>query len=407
MEHAQEGHRMAGHGRERGDARRRSRAQATRVAGSCRCVPRVLTASALVLCLATGLAGCGQASSFRVPAPSPDSAKLCGGTRKAALCGLTVGYVGVGMTLGSRAAQAERNTVDGLRRAGANVLYFRSQSLNPQPQIEAAQRFANAKADALIVDPQFSNVWGDAFATMRSNGIKIILVDRKPLSLRVSRYDTYVGANYGELARRLARRTMSSFGLSATRRNFEDGGVPRTAIVSSLLGSAPDVDATQGWTSEVTGVLDTVTTAAVGENPEDAVTRLRDQWNSLAAADRLPHVIFATNTLAATATLSMLRRVGAVCAPTPEQALARDAAVPRTARGAGTDGKGTGRGWNVAVVALGQESWLRDQVFSGTIAFGQALPSDYSKVLVSVLRKVSEDRPLPRDVTIDGVPISR
>ena len=382
---------MAGHGRERGDARRRSRAQATRVAGSCRCVPRVLTASALVLCLATGLAGCGQASSFRVPAPSPDSAKLCGGTRKAALCGLTVGYVGVGDTEGERAAQMERATIIGLRTAGVHVKVFRSLSLNPQPQITAAQSFADQGIDALIVDPQFSNVWGDAFATIRDQGIKVILLDRTPLGMAQSRYDAYLGSNYQQLGEQMAQWVLGRLGRwTGQDATFEDGGVPRSLIVSSLLGSSPDNKAADGWADKSGWLMQTLDSVAVGEDHATALRRLSSSWDALSKAKTLPHVIFATNQTAASVTIDLLKNKKARLVTDPARAMRLDAS------------RGTKDPWAVAVVCLAGRDWIERQTGQGSLSAGIAIPTDYSSRLVTLLTRLCAGIPTAKDEVVAG-----
>lgn len=363
---------------------------------------RFFSRIALAALLTTGLcltSACGSVSSPKVQSRSQSE------TKSGPLAGMSIGFVGVGQTEGARAAESERNTVQGLKKTGARVLYYRAQSLNPQPQIDAAQRFANQKVDALVIDPEFSNVWGDAFATMRSQGIRIIILDRKPLSLRVSRYDTFIGANNRLLGSLLAQWTIDSLGISPDNHSFEDGGVPRAAIVSSLRGSAQDQYATDGWQNAAAGSLDTVISTSVGQDPDDAADKLSQSWTQLAHADRLPHVIFATNTVAADATLRAISQRGGHPVRSPREALFKDAGVQRSSRGVGNDGKGTGKGWSVAVVAIGQYSWLKKMVAQGKIAHGQALPVSYASMVENVLVKLEKGDPLPREVTAPVQPI--
>lgn len=361
-----------------------------------------LVRSLATVVLALGLCAVSACGSSSQIAATESTAQVASGP----LEGISIGFVGVGQTEGARAAESERNTVQGLKKTGARVLYYRAQSLNPQPQIEAAQRFANQKVNVLVIDPEFSNVWGDAFATMRSQGIHIILLDRKPLSLRVSRYDTFIGANTRLLGSRLAQWVIDSLGISPDNHSFEDGGIPRAAIVSSLRGSAQDQYATDGWQDAASGSLDTVISTSVGQDPDDATDKLVHTWTQLAHADQLPHVIFATNTVAAEATIRLLTRCGVHPVRQPSQALSADARVRRTSRGVGSDGKGTGRGWSVAVVAIGQYSWLKRMIAHGKIARGQALPTSYASMVEDVVKKLAVGDPVPREITAPVHPVA-
>lgn len=315
---------------------------------------------------------------------------------------LTVGYVGVGDTEGARAAQMERATINGLRRAGVRVLVFRSLSLNPQPQITAAQQFANRGVNALIVDPQFSNVWGDAFATIRDQGIKVILLDRMPLGIGQSRYDASLGPNYTQLGRQAAQWVLGRLGLwTAQDQTYEYGGTPRSLVVSSLLGSAPDTNAADGWSSQAGWLMDTLDNVVVGEDHDRAVAKLTSSWKSLAKAGTLPNVVFATNQTAAAVTLDALRAQGVRLVTDPAEAMRVDAAwtKPRSSSKPAT-------GWAVAVVCLGGNEWISSRVHGKKLAAGIALPGNYADRLVPLLTDLCADRPVAKNAVVPGTLIA-
>ncbi len=349
---------------------------------------RRAVAALLALALLAGLAGCSA---------SDPAAGVAGAARQATSrppvspSSLTVGYVGVGDTEGGRAEQMERATINGLREAGVRVMTFRSLSLNPQPQITAAQSFASKGIDALIVDPQFSNVWGDAFATIRDQGIKVILLDRTPLGMSQSRYDAYLGCNYDQLGRQTAQWVLGRLGRWTTKdQTYEYGGTPRSLIVSSLLGSAPDNKAADGWADQAGWLMETVDTLAVGEDHETAVSRLSSAWNHLRAAGTLPHVIFATNQTAASATLDLLDRKNVRLVADPAQALRLDA------------GKTSTDGWAVAVVCLAGHDWISARLADKRLAGGLAVPTDYSDRLVTLLTRLCAGIPVAKDEVVPG-----
>lgn len=304
---------------------------------------------------------------------------------------LTVGYVGVGDTEGPRAAQMERATIRGLRAAGIRVMTFRSLSLNPQPQITAAQSFANKGIDALIVNPQFSNVWGDAFATIRDMGIKVILLDRTPLGMPQSRYDASLGANYDQLGRQMAQWVLGKLGRwTSNDQPFEYGALPHSLIVSSLLGSAPDTKATTGWENQAGWLMDTIDTVAVGEVHETALSRLADTWEQCEKSGVRPHIIFATNQMAADVTLDFCKKSGIRTVSDPAAAYHAD--LTRKDKDP----------WTVAIVAIGGRGWLTAQSRAGRLAGGISVPTNYAARLIHLLSCVCADIPIAKDEVVPG-----
>lgn len=354
---------------------------------------RRIGACFLSVCLLAGLTGCSStvSSASRSKTLPSSSIRSVPSRPPRSPSSLTIGYVGVGDTEGERAEQMERSTIRGLRATGIRVMTFRSLSLNPQPQITAAQAFADKGIDALVVDPQFSNVWGDAFATIRDQGIKVVLLDRLPLGMAQSRYDAYLGSNYSQLGTHMSQWVLGRLGRWTTaNQTYEYGGTPRSLIVSSLLGSAPDNQAVDGWTDEAGWKMDTVETVAVGEVRQTAIVRLEAAWNRCALAGTLPHVIFATNQTAASATIDFLARAGVRTVQDPAEAMQADARRrPR-------------QPWAVAVVALAGRGWISSHERNGKLAAGIAMPTDYSSRLVSLLSKLCADIPTAKDDVVPG-----
>ncbi len=361
---------------------------------------RALAAALLVPALLLPVSGCsaGESAAGGVGRSSTSTDALSLSDAQAATSrppvspsSLTVGYVGVGDTEGQRAAQMERATIIGLRAAGVHVKVFRSLSLNPQPQITAAQSFADQGIDALIVDPQFSNVWGDAFATIRDQGIKIILLDRTPLGMAQSRYDAYLGCNYHQLGEQMAQWVLGRLGRWTSQDGtYEDGGVPRSLIVSSLLGSSPDNKAADGWSDKSGWLMQTLDSVAVGEDHEAALRRLSSSWDTLSCDGTLPHVIFATNQTAASVTIDFLTKKKVRLVTDPAEAMRLDAS------------RGAKDAWAVAVVCLGGQDWLTEQTGQGGLSAGIAVPTDYSSRLVPLLTRLCTGIPTAKDEVVAG-----
>lgn len=363
------------------------------MAGSLPFSLRTVAVALLVPALLVPVSGCSSAGTGGSSATSMSSS----GTRTTSSrspvspSSLTVGYVGVGDTEGERAAQMERATIIGLRAAGVRVKVFRSLSLNPQPQITAAQSFADQGIDALIVDPQFSNVWGDTFATIRDQGIRIILLDRTPLGMAQSRYDAYLGSNYHQLGEQMAQWVLVRLGRWTSQDGtFEDGGVPRSLIVSSLLGSSPDNKAADGWSDKSGWLMQTLDSVAVGEDHTAALRRLSASWDTLSRGGTLPHVIFATNQTAASVTIDFLRGKKTRLVTDPAEAMRLDAS------------RGAEDPWAVAVVCFGGRDWITGRTGQGDLSAGIAVPTDYSSRLVALLTRLCAGIPTAKDEVVAG-----
>lgn len=346
----------------------------------------IACSAAFLCCACLVVAGCGSvdntshslASSLKVNPPANPRA-------------ITIGYVGVGDVLGERSAQMEANTIRGLRKAGYTVRYFKSLSLNPQPQLEAMNRFVNEGVDVLLIDPQFSNSWTDMLVPITSGGVKAVFVDRKPIGIRPSRYSAYVGANNRQLGTRAANAVVRELKLGEYEdESFEALSAPRTLVVSSFLGSTTDRDAFNGWEDVGSRFFASVDQAVVGQDPDEALSAFRDSWEKLAEQGELPHVIFATNTVAAQRTLKALRNVGVSIVGSAREAMKKDSTLSASGE----------RGWNVAIVALGQKSWLEKSTHEGVVAYGVSLPDDYSPELTSILANLMAGNAVAKDTSV-------
>lgn len=342
--------------------------------------------SAALLCSVCLLsAGCGTSNSYPWLAPT---LKVNPPANPRAI---TIGYVGVGDVLGERSAQMEANTIQGLRKAGYTVRYFKSLSLNPQPQLEAMNRFVNEGVDVLLIDPQFSNSWTDMLVPITSGGVKAVFVDRKPIGISPSRYSAYVGANNRQLGTRAADSVIRELKLGEYEdESFEALSAPRTLVVSSFLGSTTDRDAFNGWEDVGSRFFASVDQAVVGQDPDEALSAFRDSWERLAQQGELPQVIFATNTVAAQRTLKALRNVGVSIVGSAREAMKKDSTLSASGE----------QGWNVAIVALGQKSWLEKSTRKGVVTYGVSLPDDYSPQLTNIIANLVAGNAVAKDTSV-------
>lgn len=346
----------------------------------------VACSAAFLCCACLVVAGCGSVdntshsltSSLKVNPPANPRA-------------ITIGYVGVGDVLGERSAQMEANTIRGLRKAGYTVRYFKSLSLNPQPQLEAMNRFVNEGVDVLLIDPQFSNSWTDLLVPITSGGVKAVFVDRKPIGIRPSRYSAYVGANTRQLGTKAAQAVVRALKLGEKEdESFEALSAPRTLVVSSFLGSATDRDALSGWNDVASRFFSSVDQAVLGQDPDESQSAFRTSWEKLASQGRLPHVIFATNTVATQRTLAALKSLQVHVVPSVQEAMEKNAQL---------DSDGV-KGWNVALVSLGQKSWLEKQTQAGVLAYGVSLPDDYSPQLTNIIANLVAGNAVAKDTSV-------
>jgi ABC-type sugar transport system substrate-binding protein len=283
-----------------------------------------------------------------------------GACGSAAAAHLRVGFIGVGSTRGRDTAVMERQSVAGLRAAGETVTYKPSASADPMLQIDAADALLQQKINVLVVNMSYINLWSDTLLKFKAAGIPVVLLGSKPIGLKATMYDAYLGPsahNIGTLLGQWVARAIAGDTRTTTR----------VLTVTEPLDSVTSADITNGWSRAVAPVSANVRTTRVVGSWNEEVARATvarqldaDQKNNGA----LPQVMVGYSGVTTAAILAEL-----------------------SARGIATSTKLKAG----AVCVLGVQSTDRRLVRSVTWS------SDYSKRLASIVQKLGRGEAIVKD----------
>jgi hypothetical protein len=239
--------------------------------------PRILTVLllALVTVIVFGLcAACGNVG----PTNSSDSA-------------LRVGFVGVGSTEGSHQASLEKKAVAALRAQGMSVDYRVPASLDPQQQVIEANALLSEGISILVASVHSTNLWTDTMRSFRADGIPVLLLGRKPVSVKADVYDAYLGPSFVSVGKKLGA------WVSARAEALRHAKVLR---LEAPLDSQTSSDITDGWKQSLASSVPSLSSDVLVATAHEKTTRTKFS-HYLDEASHLPEVVVAYTAVAARA----------------------------------------------------------------------------------------------------------
>lgn len=263
-----------------------------------------------------------------------------------------IGFVGVGTSEDGWQAAQEEKTVSGLRSLGMKVIYSPATKLDPQAQINAVNSMVRQKVSALVISAQTTNLWNDTFVAVHNAGIPIILLGRKPVSLKGYLFDAYVGPSASQIGQKLAAWVKQANESAANASEKTTALLLQTPLDSSLSS-----DVTQSWErsigeAEPHSVIKTHTVVTSWDKEQ---TR-QEISSALDKTGEIPQVVVAYSDIAASAVVDELTERGVEVSVTP-------------------------RAGSTCVIALTDSPQNMATLKSGKIARVLSWNSDYSKTL--------------------------
>ncbi|MCI1984216.1 MAG: substrate-binding domain-containing protein [Bifidobacteriaceae bacterium] len=302
--------------------------------------PRRFLAVILALCVCTGLlAGCGASV--------------------AAESGLRVGFVGVGSTEGNSTAVMEKKAVAGLRAAGMTVTYRPSATADPMRQINAADALLEQDPSVLVVNMRYINLWTDTLLKFKAAGIPVVLLGSKPIGLKATMYDAYLGPSAHDIGTQLGTWVRHAAATAQQKLRVLTVTTPLDSVTSSDIDFGRD----QAMAPDASHIADTTIVGSWNSDATRAsVARRLDASGT--SATKLPQVMIGYSAAATDAILTELAKRG----------------IPTSS----TVTKG-------AVCVLGVHGG------SGDMALSVMWDADYSKQLARIVQKLGNGQAIVKD----------